>query len=207
MRKQPRGESLTPEEQEALGRWRHFALAQERRDQAASLPGTFGLGFTLGGLVFARRRKASDDCPAFAARICESPLSHKHLAGHNSWPTSTVRCVLSRPARLRLSGLRRSPDFVTADRDEAAIFIPSADPALIVPNWKIVDKTWNAYIRVDLMSMPSTPECWSEARRSTTRSTTRRTASASSASRTRMATTSPSRTASERRLGERPFAR
>jgi hypothetical protein len=43
LRKQRRGEELTHEEEEALGA---FAF------------GTFGLGFTLGGLVFGRWRKS-----------------------------------------------------------------------------------------------------------------------------------------------------
>jgi predicted enzyme related to lactoylglutathione lyase len=42
------------------------------------------------------------------------------------------------------------PNFATADRDEATILLALAhDPAQIVPNWQIVDKTWDAYIRVD----------------------------------------------------------
>jgi catechol 2,3-dioxygenase-like lactoylglutathione lyase family enzyme len=42
------------------------------------------------------------------------------------------------------------PDFASASRDDAVVlFALCADPAAIVPNWKIVDKTWNVYIRVD----------------------------------------------------------
>ena len=42
------------------------------------------------------------------------------------------------------------PDFVTAVRDEATVLLALCrDAEAIVPNWKIVDKTWNLYIRVD----------------------------------------------------------
>ena len=42
------------------------------------------------------------------------------------------------------------PDFVVASRDEATLlFALCPEQARIVPNWKIVDKVWNAYIRVD----------------------------------------------------------
>jgi catechol 2,3-dioxygenase-like lactoylglutathione lyase family enzyme len=42
------------------------------------------------------------------------------------------------------------PDFVVAARDEAIILRAlCADPDRIVPNWRIVDKVWNAYVRVD----------------------------------------------------------
>jgi uncharacterized glyoxalase superfamily protein PhnB len=42
------------------------------------------------------------------------------------------------------------PNFATADRDEATILLALAEDAeRIVPNWKIVDGTWNVYIRVD----------------------------------------------------------
>ena len=42
------------------------------------------------------------------------------------------------------------PNFVTADRDEATILLALArDAERIVPNWQIVDGTWNAYIRVE----------------------------------------------------------
>lgn len=41
-------------------------------------------------------------------------------------------------------------DFATATRDEAVILLALCrEPEKIVPNWKIVDMTWNAYIRVD----------------------------------------------------------
>jgi predicted enzyme related to lactoylglutathione lyase len=42
------------------------------------------------------------------------------------------------------------PDFATATRDAATILLAlTSDSARIVPNWQIVDKMWNAYIRVD----------------------------------------------------------
>ena len=58
MRKQRRGEPLTPEEEEALGRWRRLSPWRKGVAIGGFTAGTFGLGFTLGGLVFARRRKA-----------------------------------------------------------------------------------------------------------------------------------------------------
>ena len=42
------------------------------------------------------------------------------------------------------------PNFMTARRDEATLlFALCPEPERIVPNWKIVDNVWNAYIRVD----------------------------------------------------------
>jgi catechol 2,3-dioxygenase-like lactoylglutathione lyase family enzyme len=42
------------------------------------------------------------------------------------------------------------PDFIVATRDEAVILLALCrEPERIVPNWRIVDKVWNAYIRVD----------------------------------------------------------
>ena len=42
------------------------------------------------------------------------------------------------------------PDFATAVRDDASVLLALCrDASAIVPNWKIVDKTWNVYIRVD----------------------------------------------------------
>ena len=42
------------------------------------------------------------------------------------------------------------PNFATAERDEATILLASCEePGRIVPNWRIVDKVWNVYIRVD----------------------------------------------------------
>lgn len=57
LRKQRRGESLTSEEQEALGRWQRLSTLRKVFAVGAFALGTFGLGFTLGGLVFGRRRK------------------------------------------------------------------------------------------------------------------------------------------------------
>ena len=49
-----------------------------------------------------------------------------------------------------MRGLRPPPNFATATRDEAVILLALCrEPEKIVPNWKIVDMTWNAYIRVD----------------------------------------------------------
>jgi hypothetical protein len=58
MRKQRRGEPLTQEEREALGRWQRLSTARKAMAVGAFGVGTFGLGFTLGGLVFGRWRKA-----------------------------------------------------------------------------------------------------------------------------------------------------
>jgi predicted enzyme related to lactoylglutathione lyase len=42
------------------------------------------------------------------------------------------------------------PNFATATRDEATILLALCpEPDRIVPNWRIVDNVWNAYIRVD----------------------------------------------------------
>jgi catechol 2,3-dioxygenase-like lactoylglutathione lyase family enzyme len=42
------------------------------------------------------------------------------------------------------------PDFVVAERDAAVILMALCrEPERIVPNWKIVDMVWNAFIRVD----------------------------------------------------------
>ena len=57
MRKQRRGEPLTTEEQEALGRWQRLSTWRKSLAIGAFAVGTFGLGFTLGGLVFGRRRR------------------------------------------------------------------------------------------------------------------------------------------------------
>ena len=58
LRKQRRGEELTEEEQEALGRWQRLSTTRKAIAIGAFAFGTFGLGFTLGGLVFGRWRKA-----------------------------------------------------------------------------------------------------------------------------------------------------
>ena len=58
LRKQRRGEPLTTEEQEALGRWQRLSKARKMLAVGGFAVGTFGIGFTLGGLVFGRWRKA-----------------------------------------------------------------------------------------------------------------------------------------------------
>ena len=58
LRKQRRGEELTVEEEEALGRWQRLSTARKAAAIGGFAIGTFGLGFTLGGLVFGRWRKA-----------------------------------------------------------------------------------------------------------------------------------------------------
>jgi hypothetical protein len=58
LRKQRRGEALTDEEREALGRWQRLSTWRKSVALGGFTVGTFGLGFTLGGLVFGRWRKA-----------------------------------------------------------------------------------------------------------------------------------------------------
>ena len=58
LRKKRRGEPLTMEEEEALGRWQRLSGVRKAITLGAFALGTFGLGFTLGGLVFGRWRKA-----------------------------------------------------------------------------------------------------------------------------------------------------
>jgi hypothetical protein len=58
LRKRRRGEPLTTEEQEALGRWERLSPVRKALAIGAFSLGTFGLGFTLGGLIFGRWRKA-----------------------------------------------------------------------------------------------------------------------------------------------------
>lgn len=42
------------------------------------------------------------------------------------------------------------PTFATASRDQATILLAqAAESDRLVPHWRIVDKMWNAYIRVD----------------------------------------------------------
>lgn len=57
-RKKRRGESLSTEEQEALGRWERMSTPRKAIAVGGFALGTFGLGFTVGGLVFGRWRKA-----------------------------------------------------------------------------------------------------------------------------------------------------
>src|ERR1700730_2542940 len=43
-----------------------------------------------------------------------------------------------------------APNFATAARDAAVILIALSDqPERLVPHWQIVDKMWDAYVRVD----------------------------------------------------------
>jgi hypothetical protein len=58
LRKKRRGEPLTIEEQEVLGRWQRLSTFRKAFAIGAFALGTFGLGFTLGGLIFGRWRKA-----------------------------------------------------------------------------------------------------------------------------------------------------
>ena len=57
-RKQRRGEPLSNEDEEAISRWRRLSLWRKTIAVGAFSLGTFGLGFTVGGLVFGRWRKA-----------------------------------------------------------------------------------------------------------------------------------------------------
>jgi predicted enzyme related to lactoylglutathione lyase len=42
------------------------------------------------------------------------------------------------------------PDFAVAIRDDAILLLSQApDGARLVPNWHVVEKMWNVYIRVD----------------------------------------------------------
>jgi hypothetical protein len=59
LRKQRRGEELTVEEEEAIGRWQRLSVWRKGAAIGAFAVGTFGLGFTLGGLIFGRWRKAA----------------------------------------------------------------------------------------------------------------------------------------------------
>jgi len=59
LRKRRRGEPLTSEEQEALSRWQRLSNWRKAFAIGGFAVGTFGLGFTLGGLVFGRWRKTA----------------------------------------------------------------------------------------------------------------------------------------------------
>ena len=59
MRKQRRGEPLTMEEEAALGHWQRLSRWRKVIAVGAFALGTFGLGFTIGGIIFGRRRKAA----------------------------------------------------------------------------------------------------------------------------------------------------
>jgi hypothetical protein len=58
VRKQRRGEPLSAEEEEAIGRWQRLSLWRRSIAVGAFALGTFGLGFTVGGLIFGRWRTA-----------------------------------------------------------------------------------------------------------------------------------------------------
>ena len=58
LRKKRRGEPLTTDEREALGRWQGLSAWRKAVALGAFSVGTFGLGFTLGGLIFGRWRRA-----------------------------------------------------------------------------------------------------------------------------------------------------
>ena len=58
LRKKRRGELLTTEEMEALSRWQRLSPWRKAIAIGGFSVGTFGLGFTLGGLVFGKWRKA-----------------------------------------------------------------------------------------------------------------------------------------------------
>jgi hypothetical protein len=58
LRKKRRGEPLTSEEEDALGRWQRLSRVRKAVTLGAFAVGTFGLGFTIGGLVFGRWRRA-----------------------------------------------------------------------------------------------------------------------------------------------------
>ena len=58
IRKQRRGEPLTMEEEAALGHWQRLSNWRKVIAVGAFALGTFGLGFTIGGIVFGRRRNA-----------------------------------------------------------------------------------------------------------------------------------------------------
>jgi hypothetical protein len=57
IRKRRRGESLTSEEEAALTRWQRLSQWRKTIAIGAFAVGTFGLGFTLGGIVFSKRGK------------------------------------------------------------------------------------------------------------------------------------------------------
>ena len=58
IRKQSRGEPLSQGEREALGRWQRLSTWRKALAVGGFAVGTFGLGFTLGGMNFGRWRKA-----------------------------------------------------------------------------------------------------------------------------------------------------
>jgi hypothetical protein len=58
LRKKRRGEELTPEEEEAIGRWQRLSTARKAIAIGSFALGTFGLGFLTGGLIFGHRKKS-----------------------------------------------------------------------------------------------------------------------------------------------------
>ena len=56
LRKQRRGEELTEQEEAALGHWQRLSVWRKVVAVGAFALGTFGLGFTLGGLIFGHRK-------------------------------------------------------------------------------------------------------------------------------------------------------
>lgn len=58
VRKQRRGEPLSAEEKEAIGHWQRLSLWRKLIAIGAFALGTFGLGLTVGGLIFGRWRAA-----------------------------------------------------------------------------------------------------------------------------------------------------
>jgi hypothetical protein len=58
MRKRRKGETLSSDEEAALSRWQRLSKWRKGIAIGAFTLGTFGLGFTLGGLVFGRWRRA-----------------------------------------------------------------------------------------------------------------------------------------------------
>lgn len=58
LRKKRRGEPLTTDEAEALGRWQRLSKVRKAVTLGAFTLGTFGLGFTIGGLIFGKWRRA-----------------------------------------------------------------------------------------------------------------------------------------------------
>ena len=58
VRKQRRGEPLSAEEEEVIGRWQRLSFLRNLIAVGAFALGTFGLGFTVGGLIFGRWRAA-----------------------------------------------------------------------------------------------------------------------------------------------------
>jgi hypothetical protein len=58
VRKQRRGEPLSAEEKDVIGRWQRLSVWRKLIAVGAFALGTFGLGFTVGGLIFGRWRAA-----------------------------------------------------------------------------------------------------------------------------------------------------